>query len=121
MEAAGLRHLRGLFLVDVQRADGPAIPSPPPTTIVLEGDKLTFAGDINGMQSVLSLPGLTPLGGWVGGWMQGCRPGTGTGPGRCGSVGCRPGTGVWEVRQRRVPGVRVVGQRGLRPGLMQTG
>ncbi|KAG2491903.1 hypothetical protein HYH03_009855 [Edaphochlamys debaryana] len=61
IESAGLRHLRGLFLADLQRADGTTVPSPPPTTVVLLGDKLTFAGDITGMQHILSLPGLSPV------------------------------------------------------------
>ncbi|GLC40696.1 Phosphoinositide phosphatase sac1 [Pleodorina starrii] len=61
IEAAGLRHLRGLFLADLQRRDGTAVPSPPPTTIILQGDKLTFAGDIHGMQHILTLPGLNPI------------------------------------------------------------
>ncbi|EFJ49404.1 sulfur acclimation 1 protein [Volvox carteri f. nagariensis] len=61
IEAAGLRHLRGLFLADLQRRDGTAVPSPPPTTIILQGDKLTFAGDITGMQHILTLPGLNPI------------------------------------------------------------
>ncbi|PNW84836.1 hypothetical protein CHLRE_03g160400v5 [Chlamydomonas reinhardtii] len=61
IESAGLRHLRGLFLADLQRQDGATVPSPPPTTIILQGDKLTFAGDIQGMQHILSLPGLTPI------------------------------------------------------------
>ncbi|GFR48768.1 hypothetical protein Agub_g10589 [Astrephomene gubernaculifera] len=61
IEAAGLRHLRGLFLADLQRQDGTMLPSPPPTTVILQGDKLTFAGDITGMQHILSLPGLNPI------------------------------------------------------------
>ncbi|KAG2455089.1 hypothetical protein HYH02_000909 [Chlamydomonas schloesseri] len=61
IESAGLRHLRGLFLADLQRQDGTTVPSPPPTTIILQGDKLTFAGDIQGVQHILSLPGLTPI------------------------------------------------------------
>lgn len=61
IEAAGLRHLRGLFLADLQRADGITVPSPPPTTIILLGDTLTFAGDITGMQHILTMPGLQPI------------------------------------------------------------
>jgi hypothetical protein len=36
VEAAGLRRLRGLFLVDLQRGEGATVPSPPPTTIILK-------------------------------------------------------------------------------------
>ncbi len=46
VESAGLRHLRGLFLVEIQR--GPSIiPAPAPDDRIEEGDVLVFSGQID--------------------------------------------------------------------------
>lgn len=44
IEAAGLRGLQGLFIVEMERKDGRVISSPSPGTDIQEGDLLTFAG-----------------------------------------------------------------------------
>lgn len=56
---AGLRSLPGLFLVDLERADGTAVAAPGPSTVVLEGDVLTFAGDVESVHTAVNTPGLT--------------------------------------------------------------
>jgi len=57
--AAGLRSLPGLFLVDLERRDGTAVAAPGPSTVVLEGDVLTFAGDVESVHTALNTLGLT--------------------------------------------------------------
>mgnify|MGYP001320127791 CR=1 FL=1 len=51
--ADGLRHLRGLFLVEIQR--GPrVIPAPGPETRIDEGDVLVFSGQIDTVVDLLT-------------------------------------------------------------------
>jgi K+/H+ antiporter YhaU regulatory subunit KhtT len=56
---AGLRALPGLFLVDIERQDGTTVAAPGPSTVVLLGDVLTFAGDVESVHTALNTPGLT--------------------------------------------------------------
>ena len=59
VEAGGLRHLQGVYLVEIER-DGQAIAPVPPTTVLLGGDRLTFVGkadtvvDLQGMRGLES-------------------------------------------------------------------
>lgn len=62
LEKAGLRHLPGVFVVDIQRADGGVVAAPAPDTVVLIGDIITFAGDVQFVKNVLELGGLQAVG-----------------------------------------------------------
>ena len=59
VEAGGLRHLQGVYLVEIER-DGQAIAPVPPTTVLLGGDRITFVGkadtivDLQGMRGLAS-------------------------------------------------------------------
>ena len=57
VEAGGLRHLQGVYLVEVER-DGRAIAPVPPTTILLGGDRLTFVGRADTIVDLQSMRGL---------------------------------------------------------------
>ncbi len=59
VEAAGLRHLPGLFLIEIQRHDlviGPVEPS----TSVESGDRLTFTGVVSSIVELEKIQGLVP-------------------------------------------------------------
>lgn len=68
VEEAGLRSLRGLFVVDIERKtkeigrNSSFIGSPSPATIVLEGDIITFAGEVEHVNSLLKINGLVTAG-----------------------------------------------------------
>ncbi len=57
VEAGGLRHLQGVYLVEIER-DGQSIAPVPPTTVLEGGDRLTFIGkadlvvDLQGMRGL---------------------------------------------------------------------
>ena len=57
VEAGGLRHLQGVYLVEIER-DGQAIAPVPPTTILLGGDRLTFVGKADTIVDLQSMRGL---------------------------------------------------------------
>ena len=60
VEAAGLRHLDGLFLVEIIR-EGNAIAPVTPEEIVQEGDTLTFTGVVENIMDLERTRGLTPI------------------------------------------------------------
>jgi di/tricarboxylate transporter len=59
IEAAGLRRLPGLFLIEVVR-EGRVIAPAPPTEVILAGDRLTFAGVVSTIVDLERIPGLVP-------------------------------------------------------------
>ncbi len=59
IESAGLRHLPGLFLVEIHRNDE-VLPAVDPKTRLLEGDQLLFAGVIESVVDLLRIRGLVP-------------------------------------------------------------
>lgn len=60
VQEAGLRHLQGLYLVEVTRADGTLIPAVAPETIIEAGDTLLFAGIVETVTELYHIPGLVP-------------------------------------------------------------
>ncbi|KAL6067728.1 putative sulfur deprivation response regulator [Balamuthia mandrillaris] len=61
IEDAGLRHLEGLFLVEVHRS-GVIIPAADPDYHLFAGDYLLFAGDVTKIKNLWKLKGLRPTG-----------------------------------------------------------
>lgn len=59
IEEAGLRHLKGLFLVEIQR-NTEIIPAPSPDTVLLAEDILTFAGVVTKVKDLWKIEGLIP-------------------------------------------------------------
>jgi di/tricarboxylate transporter len=59
IEQAGLRHLPGLFLVEVQR-DGDVMPAVEPDTVLEENDHLLFAGALDSVVDLRRVRGLVP-------------------------------------------------------------
>lgn len=59
IEAAGLRHLPGLFLFQIERA-GTVIAAPPPETLLAAGDRLAFAGVLESVVDLQRIRGLAP-------------------------------------------------------------
>ncbi len=57
VEAAGLRHLEGVFLVELER-DGEPIAPVAPTTMLHGGDHLLFVGEARRVVDLRDLPGL---------------------------------------------------------------
>jgi len=57
---AGLRHLKGLFLVEITR-DGETITPVRPDQIMHEGDMLTFTGVVNNIVDLERIKGLVPV------------------------------------------------------------
>lgn len=57
---AGLRHLQGLYLVEITRADGTLIPAAGPETKIEAGDILLFAGVVETVTELYHIPGLVP-------------------------------------------------------------
>jgi di/tricarboxylate transporter len=58
IEDAGLRHLPGLFVVEVERG-ADTIPAPGPETILRGGDVIVLAGVLESVRELLSMRGLT--------------------------------------------------------------
>lgn len=56
---AGLRHLRRVFLVEIER-DGQLISVVQPDEVLHSGDRLVFAGDTEAITDLLRIPGLQP-------------------------------------------------------------
>jgi di/tricarboxylate transporter len=56
---AGLRHLPGLFLIEIDR-DGGAIGPVSPEEIILAGDRLVFTGIVGTIVDLEKIPGLVP-------------------------------------------------------------
>lgn len=59
IEEAGLRHLPGLFLIEIDR-DGETITPVTPQDIVRSGDRMVFAGVVNTIVDLERIPGLVP-------------------------------------------------------------
>lgn len=59
VEQAGLRHLRGLFLVEIDRGDQIITPVAP-NDVILAGDRLIFTGVVSTIVDLEKIPGLTP-------------------------------------------------------------
>ncbi len=59
IEAAGLRHLPGLFLAEIHR-DGVSIPAVSPQEILLSGDRLLFVGAMDSVKELHRIRGLIP-------------------------------------------------------------
>lgn len=59
IESAGLRHLPGLFLIEIDR-DNRIIPAPGPTEILQGGDRLVFAGITESIADLQKIRGLAP-------------------------------------------------------------
>ena len=60
IEQAGLRHLPGLYLIEIER-DEELIPAPGPEFHVRAGDRLVFAGILESVVDLRKLRGLTPV------------------------------------------------------------
>ncbi len=60
VDEAGLRRLPGLFLVEIVR-DGRIIAPVEPDEVLLEGDRLTFAGVVQTIVDLERIPGLVPV------------------------------------------------------------
>jgi len=59
IESAGLRHLPGLFLADIDR-EGSAIPAVSPREILRAGDRLLFVGIVESIVELQRIRGLVP-------------------------------------------------------------
>ena len=59
VQEAGLRHLPGLFLIEIDRTDNLIAPVSPDDTI-LSGDRLVFTGIVNTIVDLEKIPGLVP-------------------------------------------------------------
>ena len=59
IEEAGLRHLPGLFLIEIDRL-GELIPAPPPYTLLRAGDVLSLAGILESVVDLRRIRGLVP-------------------------------------------------------------
>ena len=58
IEGAGLRHLPGLFLIEIERADGQVRPAPGPNVKLHGGDRLVFAGVLDSVVDLQKIRGL---------------------------------------------------------------
>lgn len=63
VQEAGLRHLQGLYLVEVTRANGTLIPAVAPDTRIEAGDTLLFAGVVETVTELYHIRGLVPAAG----------------------------------------------------------
>lgn len=59
VEEAGLRHLAGVYLAEVQRG-GRVLPAVPPTEVLVAGDRLVFVGAVESIMDLQRVPGLLP-------------------------------------------------------------
>ncbi|MDB4731761.1 SLC13 family permease [bacterium] len=59
IEAAGLRHLTGMFLMEVDR-EGHILPAVSPSERLHANDRLVFVGVVDSVVDLQKLPGLTP-------------------------------------------------------------
>lgn len=58
---AGLRQLEGLFVFQIERANGDVLNAPGPETVLQAGDKLLFAGVVSSVLSLAQIRGLKPI------------------------------------------------------------
>lgn len=61
VQEAGLRHLRGLFLVEIDR-EGRVITPVTPNDMIRAGDRLIFTGVVSTIVDLEKIPGLVPAG-----------------------------------------------------------
>ncbi len=61
IEQAGLRHLRGLFLMEIDRGQEVITPTTP-EDIIQAGDRLVFTGVVTTIVDLVKIPGLVPAG-----------------------------------------------------------
>ncbi len=59
VEEAGLRHLRGLFLIEIDRSDEVVTPVAP-EDVIHSGDRLVFTGVVSTIVDLVKIPGLVP-------------------------------------------------------------
>jgi di/tricarboxylate transporter len=59
VEDAGLRHLRGLFLIEIDRNDEVITPVAP-QDVIRDGDQLVFTGVVTTIVDLVKIPGLVP-------------------------------------------------------------
>ncbi len=59
IEEAGLRHLRGLFLIEINREDDIITPVAP-SDVIYAGDRLIFTGVVTTIVDLVKIPGLVP-------------------------------------------------------------
>ncbi|MGH8225375.1 MAG: SLC13 family permease [Gammaproteobacteria bacterium] len=64
LEAAGLRHLPGLYVVEIERS-GRLISAPGPDELLQENDRLVFAGIVESVADLQKMRGLVPATGQV--------------------------------------------------------
>ncbi len=60
IEAAGLRHLPGLFLIEIDRIDKLIAPVNP-EELIRDGDKMIFTGVVSGIIELEKIPGFIPV------------------------------------------------------------
>jgi di/tricarboxylate transporter len=60
VEEAGLRHLPGLFLIEIRRKDGRTLSPVGPEMVIQADDMLTFTGAVSGIVDLERIPGLVP-------------------------------------------------------------
>jgi di/tricarboxylate transporter len=65
IEQAGLRHLPGLYLSEIER-DGQSMPAPAPATLLEAGDRLSFAGILESVVDLRKIRGLVAAADQVG-------------------------------------------------------
>lgn len=70
VESAGLRHLQGVFLVEIERS-GETIAPAAPTTLLRGGDQLAFVGRVDLIRDLQMLRGLTPAEQHHAAWLEG--------------------------------------------------
>jgi len=59
IEQAGLRHLPGLYLVEIER-DGRVIPAVASSEVLQSNDRLVFAGVVDSVSDLHQMPGIAP-------------------------------------------------------------
>lgn len=70
VESAGLRHLQGVFLVEIEREEETIAPAAP-TTLLRGGDRLAFVGRVDLIRDLQMMPGLTPAEQHHAAWLDG--------------------------------------------------
>src|SRR5690606_37047679 len=70
VESAGLRHLQGVFLVEIEREEEAIAPAAP-TTLLRGGDRLAFVGRVDLIRDLQMMPGLTPAEQHHAAWLDG--------------------------------------------------
>lgn len=72
VEGAGLRHLQGVFLVEIER-EGEMIAPATPATLLRGGDQLAFVGRVDMIRDLQMLRGLTPAEQHHAAWLDGAE------------------------------------------------